>query len=108
MSSQHRRGTKTFRPDPDDYTAAKEVLADRGHHVSSYLTACLRWLRADPDAALAAVAGSWPQSRPVGRPPIDQASDPAGGGHRVTTLSVSSTPVTGTSAVRPPTPAKEE
>jgi hypothetical protein len=107
MSSQHRRGTKTFRPDPADYAAAKDLLADRGHHVSSYLTACLRWLRADPDAALAAVANSWPQSRPVGRPPTDQASD-AAGGHRITTLSVSSTPVTGTSAVHPAPPTKEE
>jgi len=67
MAGQHRYPAKTIYPDPDEITAAEERLGVR--RVSSYLRACLRWLRSEPDAALAAVADYWPPERPTGRPP---------------------------------------
>ena len=68
MSSQHRYPSHGFRPDPDEFAAASEHLEGRGQTVGAYLRACLHWLARDPDAALAATAGHWPEPRPAGRP----------------------------------------
>jgi len=68
MSSQHRYPSHGFRPDPDEFAAASEHLQARGRTAGAYLRACVRWLARDPDAALAALAGDWPEPRPPGRP----------------------------------------
>lgn len=68
MASQHRHKSRGFRPDPGEYEAAAEHLERRGRTPGAYLRACLRWLDADPDAALAAVGPFWPDVRPTGRP----------------------------------------
>jgi len=79
MSSQHRYPVHGFRPDPDDYDAARAHLEARGHTIGSYLRACVHWLARDPDAALAALAPHWPGPRPVGRPAANAQSRPRDG-----------------------------
>jgi hypothetical protein len=68
VPSQHRHPSHGFRPDPGEYAAARDRLQARGRTVGAYLRACLRWLNHDPDAALAALAGNWPEPRQSGRP----------------------------------------
>jgi hypothetical protein len=61
MANMHRRATKAFRPDVEaEYQPALALLADRGRTMNGYLRACLRWLAADPDAALLVVREHWP------------------------------------------------
>jgi len=69
VPSQHRHPSHGFRPDPSEFSAASAELDARSETVGAFLRACLRWLARDPDAALAALAGSWPDPRPAGRPP---------------------------------------
>jgi hypothetical protein len=68
MSSQHRHPVHGFRPDPEDYDAARAHLEARGHTIGSYLRACVQWAARDSDAALAALAPHSPSPRPLGRP----------------------------------------
>lgn len=69
MTSQHAQPQRSFRPEPDEYAAAKAQLTGRGRHVGAYLRACLRWLDSDPDTALDTLAPHWPTPRTPGRPP---------------------------------------
>jgi hypothetical protein len=78
MSSQHSAPARQFRPDQAEHAPAKAELEARGRNVSDYLRACLRWLQADPDAALATLAPHWPPARPYGRPHLAS----SGEGHR--------------------------
>lgn len=76
MSSQHAATGHSFRPDAAEYGPAKGELDNRGRHMTDYLRACLRWLRADPDAALATLAPHWPPPRRYGRRPHVGAGQP--------------------------------
>lgn len=67
-SDPHRAPQRTWRPEPDEYDEAKRLLSARGHELTQFLRACVRWLRADPEAALAVLASHWPEPRPRGRP----------------------------------------
>jgi len=58
-----------FRPEPSESQPAEKLLEKRGHTMTEYLRACLLWLNADPDAALATLAPVWPEPRRKGRPP---------------------------------------
>lgn len=62
----HAQKTFTLRPDPDEIQPATAVLHDRDATVTEYLRACLRWLNADPGAAMATLAEHWPPPRPSG------------------------------------------
>lgn len=62
-----RLGPRSFRPDPADYARAQEDLRKRQRRIGDFLRACLAWLHADPDAALAALDPHWPPPRPRGR-----------------------------------------
>jgi hypothetical protein len=68
VASQHRYPPRAFRPAPDEWGPAEEILKARGIVSGMFLRACLRWLASDPDAALALLAGHWPAPRPLGRP----------------------------------------
>jgi hypothetical protein len=67
VTSQHTNKQRSWRPDPDEYKASQDLLADRGHTMTGYLGAALRWLNHDPDRALAALGPFWPDSK-IGRP----------------------------------------
>lgn len=67
MTDPHSQPQRSFRPERDEYDAAKKELAQRGHHVGDYLRACLRWLNREPDTALATLEAVWPDPRPSGR-----------------------------------------
>lgn len=75
MSSQHSATTRNFRPDEDEYVPAMGELGSRGRHMTDYLRACLRWLHADPDTALATLAPHWPPPRRYGRRPHNASAD---------------------------------
>lgn len=68
VPSQHQHPVHAFRPAPGEWDPAEEILAARGVKPGTFLRACLRWLASDPGAALAALAGHWPDERPRGRP----------------------------------------
>jgi hypothetical protein len=68
VASQHRYAPRAFRPAPDEWSPAEEILKTRGIVPGMFLRACLRWLASDPDAALALLASHWPDPRPLGRP----------------------------------------
>jgi len=71
-----------FRPDAGERAEASAALARRGRTMSDYLRACLRWLRADPDTALATLDKHWPEPRPrPGRPRKDAAATAQDAGH---------------------------
>lgn len=74
-SSKHAQKLRTFRPDPDEYDAAEDLLDARGKSVPAYLRACLRWLEQAPDIALEAVGPHWPPPRPRGRPRSQDQND---------------------------------
>lgn len=76
--STHRHDQKSWWPEPDEYAAAKDVLQNRGYNMTAYLRACVRWLDAEPDAALATLAAHWPPPRPRGRPFLVDEADTAG------------------------------
>jgi hypothetical protein len=80
VSSQHSATVRNFRPDEDEYAPAMGELDSRGRHMTDYLRACLRWLKADPDAALAALAPHWPPPRRYGRPHAPHRTPPSGPG----------------------------
>ncbi|MGH8964148.1 MAG: hypothetical protein ACRDXB_02295 [Actinomycetes bacterium] len=65
-SGPHNLKSKAFRPEPDEYTSAMDVLGDR--QMDDFLRACLRALRENPEAFLATLAPHWPPPRPRGRP----------------------------------------
>ncbi len=67
MTSQHANPQRSWRPDPGEYDASKARLAERGHAMTTYLRAALRWLNHDPDHALAVLGPFWPDTR-LGRP----------------------------------------
>ena len=67
MNSQHTNTQRSWRPDPGEYDTSKAHLAERGHAMTAYLRAALRWLNHDPDAALAALGPFWPDTK-HGRP----------------------------------------
>jgi hypothetical protein len=71
MASQHQHPSRAFRPDPAEYDPAKATVQAAGHEISHALRAALRWIRDDPQAALAvltpymqAVAADSPRGRP--------------------------------------------
>ena len=64
----HRTKSRSFWPDPDEYTDAKKTLDEHGRYVSDYLRACLRWLNATPTDALETLREHWPPPRQPGRP----------------------------------------
>ncbi len=68
MGSQHRLKPRAFRPEPDEYAAAKADLETRGRQMDAFLRACLRWLHRDPDGFLDLLAPVWPPPKPQGRP----------------------------------------
>jgi hypothetical protein len=68
VPSQHRNPARAFRPEGGEWDAAEEILKAREIVPGAFLRACLRWLASSPDEALAALAGHWPDARPVGRP----------------------------------------
>src|SRR5260221_8458141 len=83
MPGQHRYPARAIRPDPEEIKPAEARLGRV--RLGEYLRACLRWLNADPDAALAAVERHWPPERPNGRPPQAPPEDsPAGPARRHT------------------------
>lgn len=61
MADPHMNTLRGFRPDSDAYDEASELLEARGRTVGGFLQACVNWVRAEPDAALAAVAAHWPK-----------------------------------------------
>lgn len=69
MASQHKQRQGSWRPDPDEYETTKSLLSARGKNITGFMRACMRWLRHDPDAALAVLAEHWPSPRRFGRPP---------------------------------------
>ncbi|HEX9357664.1 MAG TPA: hypothetical protein VF933_28090 [Streptosporangiaceae bacterium] len=68
MGSQHRLKPRAFRPEPQEYAAAKADLEARGRQMDAFLRACLRRLRRDPDRFLDLLAPVWPRPKPQGRP----------------------------------------
>lgn len=61
MPNQHEHSAKTFRPDTcHEYAPARTVLTDAGVDMNRFLRACLRWLVADPAAALRTVTPHLP------------------------------------------------
>ncbi|MCL2581002.1 MAG: hypothetical protein FWE35_00930 [Streptosporangiales bacterium] len=81
--SDGRPPGRSFRPDLDDYEAARGYLGSRGYRIGDFLQACLTWLRADPDGALSMLAPHWPTPRPRGWQAHrdhrrDQPGDPSG------------------------------
>jgi hypothetical protein len=76
VTSQHSNKQRSWRPDPDEYKASQDLLADRGRTMTAYLGAALRWLNHDPEQALAALSPHWPDTR-LGRPRTPH-PDPAG------------------------------
>jgi hypothetical protein len=68
VPSQHGNPPHGFRPAADEWDPVEEILKTRGIVPGTFLRACLRWLASDPDAALTALAGHWPDPRPLGRP----------------------------------------
>ncbi len=68
MGSQHRLKPHAFRPEPQEYAAAKAELEARGRQMDAFLRACLRWLHRDPDGFLDLLAPVWPRPKPQGRP----------------------------------------
>jgi hypothetical protein len=67
VTSQHNNKQRSWRPDPAEYKASKDVLADHGRTMTGYLGAALRWLNEDPDRALAVLGPFWPDAK-LGRP----------------------------------------
>ena len=75
MSSQHRFPLRNFRPDPEEYAPAAALLKDAGYDMTTYLRACLRALKAQPDATLAALRqemAAVSAETPRGRPPAQK------------------------------------
>lgn len=68
MPDLHKIRPKAFRPEPDEYDQAKDVLAKDGREMDAFLRACLRLLRANPTALLALLAPHWPPPKPRGQP----------------------------------------
>jgi hypothetical protein len=66
MSSQHENPARTYRPDPDELRDARGNLP-AGRSMNTFLRACLRTLRDDPDAIIALVHDRWPEEKPLGR-----------------------------------------
>src|SRR5258707_4701734 len=75
MPGQHRYPARAIRPDPEEIKPAEARLGRV--RLGEYLRACLRWLNADPDAALGAVERHSPPERPNGRPPQAPPEDSA-------------------------------
>ena len=66
MADAHRGQTRTFRPDQTEYGPAQRQLDARGHDMTAFLRACLRWVDHDADAALTTLGPFWPDARPRG------------------------------------------
>lgn len=49
MPSAHKNPAKAFRPPPDLYDRAKQVVADVGSDMNSHLIGFLRWLTHETD-----------------------------------------------------------
>jgi hypothetical protein len=62
-----RPPNKCFRPEANEYAGATSNLLERDRHIGDFLRACLAWVKADPDAALATLAPWWPEPRPRGK-----------------------------------------
>ncbi|CRY84590.1 hypothetical protein SAMN05421776_11336 [Nocardia farcinica] len=76
-SDPHKAPQRTWRPENDEYDDAKKLLRARGRGLTEYLRACVRWLRADPDTALAILGEHWPEPRTRGRPRTEESSHEA-------------------------------
>lgn len=74
MVSQHRDRTLNVRPATEAREAAEAVLAEHQRDMTSFITACLATLAAEPDKMLRAVAKQWPAPKPMGRPPAAKAA----------------------------------
>jgi hypothetical protein len=61
-----RLDPRSFRPEPAEYADAQQDLTKRKRRMTDFLRACLAWLHADPDGALATLAPHWPAPRPRG------------------------------------------
>ena len=73
----HKAKQRSWRPENDEYFGAKDLLEARGSGLTEYLRACVRWLQADPDAALAMLGEHWPEPRTRGRPRVEEPSPEA-------------------------------
>lgn len=70
--SQHRLPTRTYRPDPEEYADAAELLGP-GETMDRLVRACLRAFAADPARFRALIAKHWPPPARQGRPPREDA-----------------------------------
>jgi hypothetical protein len=66
-SSQHKYPAKTYRPEPTEHADVTALLPP-GLTMDGLARACLRWVRANPEEALAVLAPHWPPAKPIGRP----------------------------------------
>jgi len=67
MANQHRIKGTTVRPEPDELADAKAYFP-AGHSLESFLRACLRAVREEPEKVLALLGPYWPPEKPRGRP----------------------------------------
>lgn len=70
----HRYPTRNFRPSLDEYDPAKTAIEAAGTNVNRVLRAVLRWITADPGAALRTLAPHLAE--------VDKDSDPNDVGRR--------------------------
>jgi hypothetical protein len=68
VNNQHRHPTRNFRPAPAEYDPAKAAIDAAGLDVNRVLRAAMRWIRDDPDTALATLTPYLPDEAPRGRP----------------------------------------
>lgn len=68
VADNHRVRPKAFRPEPDEYNDGKAALEQRDWEMDSFIRACLRLLRSEPDRLLSLLAPHRPPPKPRGRP----------------------------------------
>lgn len=75
----HRHPVRNFRAPADEFEPATEAIRAAGLDVQRVLRAALRWIRDDPDTALAILQPHLPEEAPRGRPPRADRSQRGGG-----------------------------
>jgi hypothetical protein len=65
----HRFPGRNFRAPDEEFAPATEAIKAGGLDVQRVLRAALRWIRDDPDTALATLQPHLPDEAPRGRPP---------------------------------------